>query len=55
MPREDGTEVLVGGVAVSKTGQKTASPRGDGSGVPVGRGLVTRVSIEDGLATHRCP
>ena len=55
LPREDGTEVLVGKVAVPKTGQKTASPRGDGSGVPVGRGLVTRVSIEDGLATHRCP
>ena len=54
-PRQDASGSLVGRVAVPKTGQKTASPRGDGSGVPVGGGLVTRVSIEDGLATHRCP
>ena len=42
LPREDGTEVLVGGVAVSKTGQKTASPWGDGSGVPVDWGAVPK-------------
>ena len=36
LPRGVGTEVLVGRVAVPKTGQKTASPRGDGTGVPVG-------------------
>ena len=33
----------MGRVAVSKTGQKTASPRGDGSGVPVGRGAVPKI------------
>ncbi|MBS7277360.1 MAG: hypothetical protein KIG67_03615 [Bacteroidales bacterium] len=37
MSRENATEVLVGRVAVPKTGQKSPSPRGDGSGVPVGK------------------
>ena len=33
----------MGKVAVPKTGQKTASPRGDGSGVPVGGGAVPKI------------
>ena len=39
-PREDATEVLVGMVAVPKTGQKNALPREDGSEVLVGMVVV---------------
>ena len=35
-PRQDATEVLVEGVAVPKTGQKTSSPREDATEMPVG-------------------
>ena len=35
-PREDATEMPVGGVPVPKTGQKNASPREDAIEVPVG-------------------
>ncbi|MDD5914797.1 MAG: hypothetical protein PUC56_02735 [Bacteroidales bacterium] len=35
-PREDAPEVLVGGVAVPKTGKKNASPREDAPEVLVG-------------------
>ena len=41
-PREDGPEVLVGKVVVPKTVQKTPSPRGDATGVPVGRGAAPK-------------
>ena len=40
--REDATEASVGGVAVPKTGQKNALPRGDGSEVPVDRVAVPK-------------
>ena len=40
--RENATEVLVGRVAVPKTGQKTPLPREDGSEVPVGRVAVPK-------------
>ena len=39
-PRRDGSEVLVGRVAVPKSSQKTASPRRDGSEASVGRAAV---------------
>ncbi|MGN0197997.1 MAG: hypothetical protein ACI39T_00355 [Candidatus Cryptobacteroides sp.] len=42
MPREDGSEIPLGEVAVPKTGQKNALPRGDGSEVPVDRVAVPK-------------
>ena len=42
LPRGVGTEVLVGRVAVPKTGQKHSLPRRDGSGVLVGRVAVPK-------------
>ena len=41
--REDATEAPVGRVAVPKTGQKNASPRGDATEVPVGRVAVPKI------------
>ena len=38
--RDPATEVLVGRVAVPKTGQKNALPRRDATEVPVGRVVV---------------
>ena len=43
-PRRDGSEVLVGRVAVPKGSQKTSSPRRDGSESPVGRVAVPKGS-----------
>ena len=46
LPRGDATGVLVGKVAVPKTGQKPPSPRGNGSEVPVGRVAVPKTRKE---------
>ena len=46
--REDATETSVGEVAVPKTGQKNALPRGDGSEVPVDRVAVPKSGYDTG-------
>ena len=48
-PRRDGSEVLVGRVAVPKSSQKTASPRRDGSEAPVGRVAVPKGTFLKGF------
>ena len=47
--REDGSEVLVGRVAVPKTGQKNALPREDATEVPVGRVAVPKTGLKNAL------
>ena len=45
---EEATEASVGWVAVPKTGQKNALPRGDGSEVPVDRVAVPKTGYDTG-------
>ena len=47
---EEATEATVGEVAVPKTGQKNALPRGDGSEVPVDRVAVTKTGHKNALS-----
>ena len=55
-PREDATEVLVEGVAVPKTGQKTPSPREDATERHVGAVSVLGESHEPEPEGHSlCP
>ena len=44
-PRGDGSEVLVGRVAVPKDGQKPPLPREDATEAPVGRVAVPKTGI----------
>ena len=46
-PRGVGTEVLVGKVAVPKTGQKPSSPRRDAPGALVGRVAVPKGALAE--------
>ena len=48
---EEATEASVGEVAVPKTGQKNALPRGDGSEVPVDRVAVPKTGYDTGKKT----
>ena len=50
--RADATEASVGMVAVPKTVQKNASPRGDGTEVPVGRGPVSKTVQKSPFVTR---
>ena len=52
--REDGSEVLVGRVAVPKTGQKTPSPRGNTTEVPVGWVAVPKTGHKTLFGTWGC-
>ncbi len=49
------TEVLVGRVAVPKTGQKPPSPRHDASEPPVGKVSVPKTGQKTPFATLGCP
>ncbi len=51
-PRRDGSVVLVGRVAVPKTGQKPPSPRRDATEVPVGRVAVPKTGQKTPFATQ---
>ena len=53
-PCVDGTEGLVGKVAVPKTGQKPPSPREDAPGVPVGKVTVPKTGQKTPFATRGC-
>ena len=46
---EDATEAPVGRVAVPKTGQKNALPRGDASEIPVGKVAVPKTGQKNAL------
>ena len=52
MPRGDGSEVLVGRVAVAKSGQKTPSPREDATETPVGRVAVPKTGKKPPFVTR---
>ena len=54
MPRMDGSEVLVGRVAVPKSSQNTASPRRDGSEAPVGQVVVPKSSQKTASPRRDC-
>ena len=52
--RDPATEVLVGRVAVPKTGQKNALPRRDAPEVPVGMVVVPKTGQKPPFATQGC-
>ena len=53
--REDATEASVGRVAVPKTGQKNALPRGDATGASVGRVAVPNPVVNPTIIPSRVP
>ena len=48
MPREDGSEIPLGGVAVPKTGQKNALPREDATAASADRVAVPKSGLSIG-------